>query len=95
MPPGYVMDEMEFYEAEAMLERLHDRHKAGWEQTRMICYVMAQANSTKALKPEDILKFPWDREAFQTGDTDVSDHDRERLKRKAQQFINQKSCQQI
>jgi len=33
-----------------------------WEQTRSICYILAQANSKKKLKPKDIIQFSWDKE---------------------------------
>lgn len=95
LTPGYVLDEMEFYEIDALLKNLHARHKASWEQARMICYVSAQANSTKALEPTDILKFPWDEVVTQPEDTTISTADIERLKEKTQQYLNEKACQQI
>lgn len=95
LAPGYVLDKMEFYEIDVLLKNLHNRHKAGWEQARMICYVSAQANSTKALEPTDILKFPWDEAAAQPEDTAISTADIKRLKEKTQQYLNEKACQQI
>lgn len=57
-----------------------------WEQTRLLAYITAQINSTKKLKPTDIISFSWDEES--TGDTAISNEDIERLKNKAKQYIN-------
>lgn len=37
------------------------RQKDSWEQARLIAYVIAQSNSTKRLKPSDIIKFGWEQ----------------------------------
>ena len=84
------MDQMEFYEIDVILETLHYRHRDSWEQTRMICYVLAQSNSTKTIKPTDIIRFPWDTEMFESGDTLVKAEDIERLKKKSEQYIKSK-----
>lgn len=94
LSPGYVLDKMEFYEVEALLTGLSNRYKVSWEQTRMMCYIMAQANCTKALEPTDILKFPWDEDTAPGEDAPFTEADKERLKKKSQQFINEKKCQQ-
>ena len=60
-------------------------HKEGWEQARLVAYLIAQTNSTKELKVTDILKFPWDSEA----DTSISNADVDRLKEKALLFEQQ------
>ncbi len=60
-------------------------HKDGWEQARLVAYLIAQTNSTKQLKVTDILKFAWDSEA----DTSISNEDVDRLKEKALLFEQQ------
>ena len=35
-------------------------HRQEWEQTRFNAFVMAQINSTKRMKIDDIIKFSWD-----------------------------------
>lgn len=52
---------MKPYELSIICESLHLRHKDSWEQARLIAYVTAQANSTKKLKPSDIIKFGWEQ----------------------------------
>lgn len=89
MDPGYVMDHMEFYEIDAILNSMQYRHRQSWEQTRMICYVLAQSNSTKSIKPTDIIRFPWDDDS-EPADTCVNSEDIERLKKKAEQYIKSK-----
>lgn len=73
------------YELEPLLTNLHKRNKESWEQTRQITYVIAQTNSSKKLKPTDIMKFVWDDE---DSDTSISNEDIKRLKDKAKQYIN-------
>lgn len=53
---------MEVYEMKAILDNLYLKDKEGWEQTRMLAYIMAQVNSTKPLKASDIMRFLWDKQ---------------------------------
>lgn len=85
LQPDYVLDKMQMYELEPLLTNLHKRNKESWEQTRQITYVIAQTNSSKKLKPTDIMKFVWDDE---DSDTSISNEDIKRLKDKAKQYIN-------
>ena len=56
----YFLDKMKPYELSIICDSLHLRNKDSWEQARMIAYIMAQVNSTKKLKPTDIIKFGWE-----------------------------------
>ncbi len=38
------------------------RERAAWERTRMQCTCMLQPYSKRGLKPQDVMKFAWDRE---------------------------------
>lgn len=77
------------YEVSAALEGSEYRNRESWEQTRMICYMTVQANSTKKITPSDILKFHWDC-AETEQDTSISSTDVERLKKKAEQYLKSK-----
>ena len=78
---------MQWYEVEACLNGLDSKYKISWEQTRFVSYMVAQVNSTKQLKPTDILSFTWDNtESYK--DTAISNEDIERLKQKANNIIN-------
>lgn len=77
---------MEFYEIPVIVEGINHKHKESWEQTRFISYITAQVNSTKNLKPTDILKFAWD---VDTKDTYISNEDVERLKNRSNEIAKQ------
>lgn len=66
-------------------------YKESWEQSRLIAYIIAQTNSKKKLKLTDILKFQWDEDGIKknVSDTSMSNSDLERLKMKAQQYLNE------
>lgn len=59
--PEYVLDRMDWYEIEALIENLWMRDKTSWEQTRTISYITAQCQSTKQLSPKDMMTFPWEK----------------------------------
>lgn len=84
LDPEYVLDEMQMYELESLISNLHKKDRNSWEQARMIAYVIAQCNSTKKLKPTDIMQFTWDNDT--TGETSISNEDIKRLKEKAKQY---------
>lgn len=88
--PGYVLDRMEFYEIDALIDHFYLSHKEGWEQARMISYVIAQSNSTKKIRPTDLIQFPWDKMELESTDKAISTKDIERLKKKAEQYIKSK-----
>lgn len=85
LSPEYVLDRMAMYEIEPLVSNLLLRHKESWEQTRLLAFILAQVNSTKKLKPTDIISFTWDNEAV--GNTAISNEDVERLKNKALKYI--------
>lgn len=60
--PGYVLDRMEFYEIEAIVENMWMKTKVSWEQARTIAYVTAQCQSTKPLDMKEMMTFPWEKE---------------------------------
>ena len=54
------MDDMKFYELSPILKNLNVSVKNDWEIARQISYIIAQSQSTKKIKPSDIMQFPWD-----------------------------------
>lgn len=82
----YFMDEMRPYEVSIMLNYIDNADKTTWEQTRMQMYITAQVNSTKKIKPTDIMNFSWDKLNNQTQQTEISNEDVERLRKKAEQI---------
>lgn len=83
--PSYFLDKMTLGEVEAFLNGFNRRSREGWEQTRIIGYIIAQANSSKQLEQTDILRFPWDEETKQKG-ARVSDEEMKQLREKAKQI---------
>lgn len=82
--PDYFLDRMTLTEVRYFLEGLGRRNRESWEQTRIIAYVIAQANSTKQLKQSDILRFPWDEaKEDEKKRTSVTDEEVKRLRAKA------------
>lgn len=90
LDPSYVLDEMEFYEIRPLLKYEHYSHRDDWEQARLIAYMVAQVNSKKKLKFQDITKFYWEEEQ-EEHDTSISKEDVERLRKKAEQYIKSKT----
>jgi hypothetical protein len=61
--------ELEPWEINLFAENLEDAEREEWERTRFSAYMTAQMNSTKKLKPEQIIKFKWDDEVKSTPTT--------------------------
>ena len=65
----YVLDRMNFYEIEALLENLWMKNKESWEQTRVQAYITAQTQSTKKIDMNDMMSFPWEKKVEKVEDT--------------------------
>ena len=77
---------MKIYEVNSLMRNAYKKSINSWEQCRFISYIIAQVNSTKKLKPTDILSFTWDKEE-DNKNTMITNEDIERLKNKANQII--------
>ena len=88
LDPSYVLDEMEFYEINALLKYEYYSYKDEWEQARLIAYMVAQVNSKKKLTFKDITTFYWENEQ-EEHNTKIEREDIERLKKRAQAYINE------
>ena len=67
--PDYVLDRMNFYEIEALIENLWMKNKESWEQTRVQAYITAQTQSTKKIDMNDMMSFPWEKKVEKVEDT--------------------------
>lgn len=76
------------YEIKPLISHLHFKSRDSWEQARLIAYVIAQVNSRKKLNPTDIITFDWDKKDKFENETTISNADIERLKKKAQTYLN-------
>lgn len=82
------MDSLQWYEVQALLDSLEITCKQSWEQTRQIAYVVAQTQSTKPIKPSDLIKFSWDKKE-DNKDTSITKEDVKRLTEKMNNIIAQ------
>lgn len=75
------MDELRICDINWLLPQLHYSNRHQLENTRFICYTIAQSNSTKSLKPSDIMHFEWDiKEDNKKKNVTITKEDVERLK---------------
>lgn len=78
---------MRLYELEDLLDLTQYSYRQYWEQTRFNSYITAQVNSTKRLKPQDIIKFSWDNESENNeSKKTITDDDIKRLREKSEQM---------
>lgn len=61
--PGYVLDRIQTYEIEALIENMWMKNKTSWEQTRTVGYITAQCQSTKKIDPKQMMSFPWESDS--------------------------------
>ena len=88
LSPKYVLDEIEVYEINSLILYSYKKHKDEWEQARLISYLIAQSNSTKKLKLEDIVRFQWEKrdEKNNTDESLVSKSELEEMMREADEM---------
>lgn len=75
----YFLDTMKYYELDPIINNVGISVKSSWEQSRLIAYIMAQVNSTKQLKPTDILSFEWDDKEKETKSIEMTKELREKM----------------
>lgn len=86
--PGYVLDEMEFYEASALFSHRHLRCRESWEQARMLSFVTARCAGAKVKGLKDIFTLPWDEEEKSRLETrPATDEEEARLQAMARYII--------
>lgn len=60
MSAEYFLEELTEWEALLIMQSLGHSDRPMWEASRMQAYVQASVWSQKKLRPEDIMRFPWD-----------------------------------
>ena len=83
----YFMDECTQWELNDIVENLPYMDRNMWEAARLNAYIVAQVNSKKTLKMQDICKFKWDED--ESKNIEISNSDIERLKEKARRIQNE------
>jgi len=59
--PDYFFDQMTIPEVNAICENIKYQYRLSWEQTRFISYITACTVSNKIKKPEDLVRFAWEK----------------------------------
>ena len=85
--PDYVLDKMQWYEINAAMKYQHYSIKDGWEQARLVAYMVAQVNSKRTLTMDEIVKFPWENEDDTPAKTAITKEEIEQLKKEADQYL--------
>ena len=78
---------MKFYEIPELVKGLNLKSRESWEQTRLLAYMTAQVNSTKTIKPTDILQFEWDEKEPDVEEKVISKADIKRLSKKTDEVL--------
>ena len=78
---------MKFYEIPELVKGLNLKSRESWEQTRLLAYMTAQVNSTKKIKPTDILQFEWDKKEPVDEEKMISKADVKRLSKKTDEVL--------
>ena len=86
MDPLTLLEKLRPSEAIEHLELLSYSNRDGWEQARMVSYVIAQINSKNSMTPQTIMRFPWDE---QPQKVEVTAEDKERLRKRSEQIAKQ------
>lgn len=73
------------YELEFLLASINYTYREQYEMMRFNSYITAQTQSTKKLKPTDIISFSWDKENEEKVTT-ISNEDINRLREKAERM---------
>jgi hypothetical protein len=58
LSPQYVLDEMQIYEMQPLINKAYLKSRESWEQTRLICGYLHRA----WFKGEPKMQFPWDEQ---------------------------------
>ena len=84
----YFMDTLQEPEIEPIVQNLEYNERGDWQRTRFLAYCNLQKSSTKKIKPQDLITFPWEKEESSTdqinGNSEpLSKEDIQRLKEQA------------
>lgn len=82
---------MEWYEIRTALKYQHYAFSDTWESARMVAFYEAQTHSRQSLELKSIYPFYWEEDSEEKEDTSITKADIERLKKKAENYINYKN----
>ncbi|MCD7915718.1 MAG: hypothetical protein LUG96_11045 [Tannerellaceae bacterium] len=88
--PAYVLDQMQWYEIDSVLDGYDLKQRDGWKKVRAVAVASLQSNSTKRLKAQKVFPLPWDKQGHKQAATVVekpSDDYIHQMREEALQFI--------
>lgn len=92
LAPDYVLDKIEWYEINSLMKFQYYTIKDNWEQARLIAFMIAQTNSKRKLKLQDIVPFAWENEDGEIEEEKpITKSEIERLKAMAQNYLCSKN----
>lgn len=59
--PDYFLDSMNWEDVRILLDEMEVNSRDSWEQTRLMMWATLQSQSSKKIKPCDVLPFSWDQ----------------------------------
>ena len=79
------MDTLQEHEVQSIIENIEYTEYGDWNRTRFLAYCNIQKSSTKKIKPQDLISFPWEKESDNTEEINgnsepLSKEDIQRLK---------------
>lgn len=86
LDPGYVLDRIQTYEVEALIENMWMKSKESWEQARLQAYLTAQVNSTKKIDMTEFMTFPWEK--VETDKIEDTKEEREAVMKEMKEWEN-------
>jgi hypothetical protein len=86
--PQYFLDEMTWFELDAVLQQYYNQYKNQWEQTRLVAYYCAAPFAK--LSMTDIIRFAWDKK-----ESDIKPEELQQRKEVLLQALNSKNLREF
>ena len=85
---------MQPVEVDAAINQYFEQYKTSWEQTRFIAYITASCQATKELKPQDLIKFSWEKDNTPLPSKEEQEQVKARMLADAQAYVSKLNQQQ-
>ena len=77
--PAYFFYRMTFAEAAAFMRGRELKEREEWERTRRVMWAVLVPHSKKRnFEPDDVIKFPWEKDSVDTSEVDEGELERVR-----------------
>jgi len=89
--PQYFLDEMSPDEVSYLSDAYQKEYKERWEMLRLSNYAVYSTQSTKPIKLEDVMTFPWEKTGKSKPGTDKKKETPEETKKRIMKRFNIKT----